>query len=330
MRQLTSELGRTTSALARTLDQAEEREADRGPELGQLVEQGREVVGAGRSLVAEVRELVPLVKEVLAEVRDLRREASRQGEQAIQLLARIAEAPPAAAPAPAPPVPRQADFTEEERLLLDSFAAYPGGLQQQQLGLVMQQQLLQQQLVQQQLARQQPGLQVAPAFPAGITAPMFPALPPAAAPAARLPPAPTAAPNNVVMRSSDPLPSPLAATLAPAPAVMAVTVPPQHRLGGAGAGPSTPRQQALPSAPATPLSAYRTPSAPAPATPHSYQMQMPAGASPLVSSPFGAEAGPAVVLTTQALLSTINTPVFSAVTPEAKVGCLQIRFAPSN
>ena len=75
----------------------------------------------------------------------------------------------------------------------------------------------------------------------------------------------------------------------------------------------TPR---LPPNPSTPPSHYKTPSAGAEVTPlHSYQMQMPAGASPLVNSPFGAEAGPAVVLTTQALLSTINTPVFSAVTP---------------
>ena len=42
---------------------------------------------------------------------------------------------------------------------------------------------------------------------------------------------------------------------------------------------------------------------------------MPAGASPLVNSPFPTEAGPAVPLTTTSLLSSINTPTFSAVTP---------------
>jgi len=108
----------------------------------------------------------------------------------------------------------------------------------------------------------------------------------------------------------DDLHLPFSGALAPAPP-LAVTVPPQHRLGGV----TTPRQP--PAAPSTPQSAYRTPSG-APAegeTPHSYQMAMPLGFSPLVNSPFGAEAEPVVPLTITALLSTTNTPNFSAVTP---------------
>merc|ERR1719369_684792 len=50
-------------------------------------------------------------------------------------------------------------------------------------------------------------------------------------------------------------------------------------------------------------------------TPHGYQIKMPAGASPLTTSPFKKDDDPAVTITTQALLSTIPNPIFSAVTP---------------
>ena len=88
MRQLTSELGRTTSTLVRcgasttrsttsttiitttiittTLPRTLEREESRGSEgkveVGALLEQGKEVVACSKALVAEVQEvLVPLV-----------------------------------------------------------------------------------------------------------------------------------------------------------------------------------------------------------------------------------------------------------------------------
>merc|ERR1719483_1781389 len=66
------------------------------------------------------------------------------------------------------------------------------------------------------------------------------------------------------------------------------------------------------------MSAYKTPSGTPtldPATPHVYQIKMPAGASPLTTSPFKTGDDPAVTITTQSLLSTIPNPIFSAVTP---------------
>ena len=69
-------------------------------------------------------------------------------------------------------------------------------------------------------------------------------------------------------------------------------MPPKHRLGGI----TTPRQPSP--APSMPQSAYRTPQG-APTegeTPHSYQMAMPAGASPLVNSLFGADCSPLPLL----------------------------------
>ena len=156
MRQLTSELGRTTSTLARTLSHVEEKENDL--EVGLLVEQGKELVATGKLLVEEVKLVVPLVKEVAINVKEMRAETVKQGERVITLLQKIAEASSMNGSS------RQGDLSEEERILLESFAM-PGlsslqVQQQQQLGL-LQQQFLQQQLasaaaVQQQLARQQP------------------------------------------------------------------------------------------------------------------------------------------------------------------------------
>ena len=135
-----------------------------------------------------------------------------------------------------------------------------------------------------------------------------------------LAPSGSAAPNNVVMNMSDPIPAPT--TQAPPP--LAVTVPPHHRLGGSTpckvapppstASSSTPIARELFSSPFSNNKAA-TPVPETPPTPHSFQMTMPAGASPLVNSPFPTEAGPAVPLTTTSLLSSINTPTFSAVTP---------------
>ena len=109
-------------------------------------------------------------------------------------------------------------------------------------------------------------------------------------------PAAKAAPANVVISVSDPIPLTAPATTSP----MTVTVPPEHRLGSLS---NSPRGSAI-TAPAT-----------LGTTPHSYQIKMPAGAAPLTVSPFKSGEDPAVSITTQSLLSSIPNPVFSAVTP---------------
>eukprot|EP00092_Neocalanus_flemingeri_P036782 GFUD01040043.1.p1 GENE.GFUD01040043.1~~GFUD01040043.1.p1 ORF type:complete len:2751 (-),score=928.30 GFUD01040043.1:212-8194(-) len=118
----------------------------------------------------------------------------------------------------------------------------------------------------------------------------------------------SSAPSNVVISVSDPIPL----TAPPITTPMTVTVPLQHRLGGLT---NTPRTSSI--TPTTPQSAYKTPAGTPtnPATPHSYQIKMPAGASPLTTSPFKTGDDPAVTITTQSLLSTIPNPIFSAVTP---------------
>ena len=137
-------------------------------------------------------------------------------------------------------------------------------------------------------------------------------------------PVESGAPSNVVISKSDKIP-----TVAPPVVSMSVTVPPQHRFGSLTPGnqpttPSTPQQ-----AGGTPQSAYRTPLAThGLGTPHSFQITLPTGcgagsaagspAGGVASSPFGnneADGSPAVVITTQALLSNVSTPVYSAVTP---------------
>merc|ERR1712218_404745 len=90
MRQLTSELGRTTSTLARTLSHVEDKENDL--EVGLLVEQGKELVATGKLLVEEVKLVVPLVKEVAVNVKEMRAETIKQGERVIALLQKIADA----------------------------------------------------------------------------------------------------------------------------------------------------------------------------------------------------------------------------------------------
>ena len=112
MRQLTSELGRTTSTLARTLSHVEEKENDL--EVGLLVEQGKELVATGKLLVEEVKLVVPLVKEVAVNVKEMRAETIKQGERVIALLQKIADANSMSG--------RQGEMSEEERILLESFA----------------------------------------------------------------------------------------------------------------------------------------------------------------------------------------------------------------
>ena len=114
MRQLTSELGRTTSTLARTLSHVEEKESDL--EVGLLVEQGKELVATGKLLVEEVKLVVPLVKEVAANVKEMRAETVKQGERVIALLQKIAESNSLSGSS------RQGELSDEERILLESFA----------------------------------------------------------------------------------------------------------------------------------------------------------------------------------------------------------------
>ena len=161
----------------------------------------------------------------------------------------------------------------------------------------------------------------------------------AAGVASSTPPLPTARPRetgpptNVVISRSDRIP-----INAPPAVSMSVTVPPQHRLGGIVA--TTPQRAAI-SSPAqatpsvfgsffsTPQSAYKTPSGgaggpPSPVTPHNYQISLPDGVSPIIVSPFmkSETQSAAVPITTQALLSSISTPIYSAVTPSPEKGIL--------
>merc|ERR1719295_2429907 len=105
-----------------------------------------------------------------------------------------------------------------------------------------------------------------------------------------MPPAPT----NVVITTSDKVPT----TAPPMVSLPSITVPPQHRLG---VKPQPPPVQPPP-APGTPNSST-----------HSYQMAMPKGASPVTSSPFAGQEGPAVPITTTSLLFNIPAPTYSAV-----------------
>jgi len=120
-------------------------------------------------------------------------------------------------------------------------------------------------------------------------------------------------PTNVVISKSDKIP-----TVAPPVVSMSVTVPPQHRFGVQT--PSTPVQQISSSAQNTPQSAYKTPGQDT-STPHSFQIFLPKN-QPVVSSPFKAEDSPAVVLTTQSLLSSVPQPIYSAVTPSPEKGIM--------
>ena len=114
MRQLTSELGRTTSTLARTLSHVEEKENNL--EVGLLVEQGKELVATGKLLVEEVKQVVPLVKEVAINVKEMRSETMNQGKKVFALLQKIANSGSTIGGS------RQGEWSDEERMLLESFA----------------------------------------------------------------------------------------------------------------------------------------------------------------------------------------------------------------
>merc|ERR1719480_342709 len=103
-----------------------------------------------------------------------------------------------------------------------------------------------------------------------------------------------AAPGNVVISVSDPIPQTAPVITAP----MTVTVPPQHRLGGLSNSPRAVNISNTPSTPQTPGS-----------TPHGYQIQMPDGVSPLTVSPFKSADDSSVTIQTQSLLSSIPNPV---------------------
>ena len=99
-------------------------------------------------------------------------------------------------------------------------------------------------------------------------------------------------PVNVVITSSEKIPS---AEANPTPALAPVTIPPAHR-----AKPAVAAVEATPP------------------KPHDYQINLPKN-SPQATSPFADKEGPAVPITTSALLAHIPAPVFSAVTTKATV-----------
>ena len=147
------------------------------------------------------------------------------------------------------------------------------------------------------LAQARPPLPSLLGHPAGVALPTQPTAVPwqrpavpavSPAPAAVIPkPAAAQTPTNVVITTSDKVPT----TASPLQALMSVTVPPQHRLG------VSPQ--------------------------HGFQMQPPKGAPAVTASPFAGQDGPAVPLTTTALLSSIPAPTYSAVaqtSPEKSTG----------
>lgn len=125
-----------------------------------------------------------------------------------------------------------------------------------------------------------------------------------------------ATPKNVVITSSDKIPTTPVAT----PALSAVSIPPQHRLGGTTTpvqAMSTPTtsvgaKPATPGTPGTPMTSYMTPPESGFKT-HGYHINMPKGVSPLTTSPFADQDGPAVPITTTSILSTVPAPMYSAV-----------------
>ena len=314
--------------LARTVSQVGDTS-----EFSKVVSATKEVLDCNTKILGELKDsLFPVIKNIHDEMKELRRDFTMRDDRYLEVLRKIsdntaASATAASAPPAAPAQPRS-ELSSEERFLLESLAmpvANPLQLLQQQ------------QAIQQQLARQTPNLMAASM---GYNMnPMFSAAPPSAlynpmvslpgSPQRSLPPAPQlptqpqppalatqkpvmvssgakAAPTNVVISVSDPIPQTAPVVTAP----MTVTVPPQHRLGGLS---NSPRAVATAAAtPSTPQSGAKTPLV---ATPHGYQIQMPDGVSPLTVSPFKSGDDSAVTITTQSLLSSIPNPVISAVTP---------------
>ena len=331
MRHLTGELSKTNTELAKTVASVGD-----SMEVSKAVSAVKEVVETNNRILGEIKDNL---RNISDDMREMRRDLRVREDRIFDALKKISEnteksaaAAPAPAPAPAP-ASRGSEMSAEERLLLESFGLSSGSL----ASLLHFQQ---QQMIQQQLARQTPNMMASMAnmtsmaYPgmtmnnmygtAGMFSPVVtgvsggpaqrapvPALP--QQPLAPVQRAPPSAPSNVVISMSDPIPQTVPVITAP----MTVTVPPHHRLGGLSnsprSTPSTPQAAAKPREEmlSTPQSAYKTPQL----TPHSYQMRMPNGASPLTVSPFKVDEDPAVVFTTQSLLSSIPSPVISAVTP---------------
>ena len=141
-------------------------------------------------------------------------------------------------------------------------------------------------------------------------------------------------PANVVITTSDKIPTEeevkAAAATSNTPIINSVTVPPQHRLGGitASSNLATPTRNTHLAAleavsPATPETVYSTPPTQVSAgrthnisgggTPHDYHIKLPSGVSPVTTSPFGEQDGPAVAITTTSIWSNIPAPLYSAV-----------------
>ena len=314
--------------LARTVSQVGDTS-----EFSKVVSATKEVLDCNTKILSELKDsLFPVIKNIHDEMKEMRRDFTIRDDRYLEVLRKISDNTAASATAalapPAAPAQPRSELSSEERFLLESLAmpvANPLQLLQQQ------------QAIQQQLARQTPNLMAA-SMGYNIN-PMFSAAPPSAlynpmvslpgSPQRSLPPVPQlptqpqppalaiqkpvmvssgakAAPTNVVISVSDPIPQTAPVVTAP----MTVTVPPQHRLGGLS---NSPRAVATAAAtPSTPQSGAKTPLV---ATPHGYQIQMPDGVSPLTVSPFKSGDDSAVTITTQSLLSSIPNPVISAVTP---------------
>ena len=143
----------------------------------------------------------------------------------------------------------------------------------------------------------------------------------------------SSSPANVVITTSDKIPTEeevkAAAATSNTPIINSVTVPPQHRLGGISASPNigTPIRNSHLAAleavsPATPETVYATPptqpsggrvhnASGGGGTPHDYHINLPTGVSPLTTSPFGDQDGPAVPVTTTSIWTHIPAPVYS-------------------
>ena len=336
MRHLTGELSRTNTELAKTVASVCD-----SNEVTKVVLAVKDVVETNNRILGEITDNL---RNISDDMRELRRDSRLRDERIMDTLKKISDnsdktlAATATASASAS---RASELSAEERLLMESFGLTSAGSL-----ATMHLQMQQQQLIQQQLARQTPTMMASlgygmnspgmygaagmfspvssgniAALPQHPVAPVAPVVPVAQV-SQRAPAQAASAPSNVVISVSDPIPHSVPVITAP----MTVTVPPQHRLGGlsnsprgvtvsqtVSFAPSTPqsahrqREETV----TTPQSAYKTPQM----TPHSYQMRMPNGASPLTVSPFKVDEDPAVVFTTQSLLSSIPSPVISAVTP---------------
>ena len=338
MRHLTGELSRTTSQLAKTVSQVGDTSefSKVVSATKDVLECNTKILGELKDgLLPAVRNIHDEIRELRRDfaMRDDRYlEVLRKiSDNTATSASAASKPPPAPAPVPAP-APAAPALSSEERLLLESFGLSASSSLHP---------FLQQQMIQQQLARQTPNMMGMAAASMGLNMynPAAPQVfnPMVSLPNSPLPPQPArmssvaapvpqlsamtqpqvmaaqkpvqsqatpnskAAPGNVVISVSDPIPQTAPVITAP----MTVTVPPQHRLGGLS---NSPRAVTTgPSAPSTPQTGG--------VTPHGYQIQMPDGVSPLTVSPFKSADDSSVTITTQSLLSSIPNPVISAVTP---------------